>query len=126
MLTARLRFSVVLHQQVLCITHLPQVAAHAGLHLRVSKESSADDGRVVTRVEELREEEARVAEVAAMMGTGNDTAAAEEILRAAQDVALLGGPASPGPASPRAAEEEEEEEGQQQQQGKPRLFRIPP
>ena len=51
-------------QQVLVITHLPQVAAFADLHLRVEK--SVRDGRTATRVARLNEEE-RVAEVARML-----------------------------------------------------------
>ena len=51
--------------QVLCITHLPQVAAFGDAHYRVSKQTA--DGRTVTRVERL-DEEARETEVARMMG----------------------------------------------------------
>jgi DNA repair protein RecN (Recombination protein N) len=51
--------------QVLCITHLPQVAAFGDEHYRVSKK--ATEGRTVTRVERL-DEEARETEVARMMG----------------------------------------------------------
>lgn len=39
------------HAQVLCVTHLPQVAARAHRHLKVSK--SVDAGRTVTRLEPL-------------------------------------------------------------------------
>jgi DNA repair protein RecN (Recombination protein N) len=52
-------------QQVLAITHLPQVAAFADLHLRVEK--SVNLGRTATCVERL-EGEGRVAEVARMLG----------------------------------------------------------
>ena len=51
--------------QVLCITHLPQVAAFGDEHYRVSKRAA--DGRTVTRVERL-DDEARETEVARMMG----------------------------------------------------------
>jgi DNA repair protein RecN (Recombination protein N) len=51
--------------QVLCITHLPQVAAFGDAHYRVSK--AAADGRTVTRVDRL-DDEARETEVARMMG----------------------------------------------------------
>lgn len=51
--------------QVLCITHLPQVAAYGDHHYRVSKAVSGD--RTVTRVERLSPE-ARVDELARMMG----------------------------------------------------------
>jgi DNA repair protein RecN (Recombination protein N) len=56
---------VALSQQVLAITHLPQVAAFADLHLRVEK--SVNLGRTATCVERL-EGEGRVAEVARMLG----------------------------------------------------------
>ena len=52
-------------QQVLAITHLPQVAAFADQHLRVEKAVSG--GRTATSVELLQGEE-RVAEVARMLG----------------------------------------------------------
>ena len=52
-------------QQVLAITHLPQVAAFADLHLRVEK--AVRGGRTATSVELLQGEE-RVAEVARMLG----------------------------------------------------------
>ena len=56
---------VAASQQVLAITHLPQVAAFADLHLRVEKSVSL--GRTATCVERL-EGEGRVAEVARMLG----------------------------------------------------------
>jgi DNA repair protein RecN (Recombination protein N) len=52
-------------QQVLCITHMPQVAAHAHTHLRVSK--GVVDGRTVATVTELDDNE-RVMELARMLG----------------------------------------------------------
>lgn len=52
-------------QQVLCITHLPQVAAYADHHYRVEKQ--AEGGRTVTRVETVAGDE-RVREVARMLG----------------------------------------------------------
>ena len=51
--------------QVLCVTHLPQVAAFADQHYRVSKTSS--DDRTTTRVEGLDTAE-RVHEIARMLG----------------------------------------------------------
>jgi DNA repair ATPase RecN len=44
---------------VLCVTHLPQVAAYADQHVRVVKEPG-QDGRSVIRAEVLDKEEARV------------------------------------------------------------------
>jgi len=52
------------YKQVLCITHLPQVASFAHHHLHVSKTDS--DGRTITKVNYL-EGEARVHEIAVMM-----------------------------------------------------------
>ena len=52
-------------QQVLCITHLPQVAAFADHHFRVEK--GIVEGRTVTSVAPLEGEE-RVAEMARMLG----------------------------------------------------------
>ncbi len=51
--------------QVLCITHLPQLAAFGDLHFRVQK--GEVDGRTVTRVQPLEGEE-RVLELASMLG----------------------------------------------------------
>lgn len=51
--------------QVLCITHLPQVAARAEHHFRVAKATKG--GRARTRVERL-DESARVDEIARMAG----------------------------------------------------------
>jgi DNA repair protein RecN (Recombination protein N) len=52
--------------QVICITHLPQVAAFADGHYFVSKQET-DEGRTVTRVRELKGEE-RVEDLARMLG----------------------------------------------------------
>ncbi len=64
-------------RQVLCVTHLAQMAAHGHAHLLVSK--SVSDGRTFTRVEPL-DEEARCAELARIIG-GDITAAAMETAR---------------------------------------------
>ena len=58
--------------QVLCVTHAPQLAAHATTHFRVSKR--VDGGRTRTAVERLTHAE-RVAEVARLM-TGSDSSTA--------------------------------------------------
>lgn len=52
-------------RQVLCVTHLPQVAAQAHRQLRVRKETL--DGQTYTRIEPL-DEQARVDEIARMLG----------------------------------------------------------
>ncbi len=51
--------------QVLCVTHLPQIAAHADVHFRISKRQR--DGRTVTQVERLEPAE-RLTELALMLG----------------------------------------------------------
>jgi DNA repair protein RecN (Recombination protein N) len=53
-------------RQVLCVTHLPQVAARGDQHCLVSK-METDDGRPVTRMATL-DRRARVEEVARMLG----------------------------------------------------------
>jgi DNA repair protein RecN (Recombination protein N) len=58
-------------RQVLCVTHLPQVAAKAHHHFRVSKDSV--DGRAVSRIEAL-DRGARVEEIARMLGGAEITA----------------------------------------------------
>ena len=63
------------HHQVLCVTHLPQIAAHADAHLHIAK--SVRDGRTVTAIRELSVDE-RVREIAAMLG-GADTSAASQL-----------------------------------------------
>lgn len=57
--------NVAARQQVLCITHLPQVAACADHHCRVTK--GVVEGRTTTTVVPLDAEE-RIAEVARMLG----------------------------------------------------------
>ena len=58
-------------RQVLCVTHLPQVAAQAHYQLRVRKETL--DGQTFTRLEPL-DERARVDEIARMLGGTEITA----------------------------------------------------
>ncbi|NMG03440.1 DNA repair protein RecN [Azoarcus taiwanensis] len=69
-------------RQVLCVTHLPQVAACADWQWRISKQQ-VDEG-VISRVVELDDEE-RIEEVARMLGGVNITATtrshAAEMLR---------------------------------------------
>jgi DNA repair protein RecN (Recombination protein N) len=68
----RLRQLAEVHD-ILCITHLPQIAALGHAHYRVHKREQ--QGRTVTRVERL-EDEARVDEIARMAGGGKITAVA--------------------------------------------------
>ncbi len=71
------------HHQVLCITHLPQLAAFGDLHFRVHKEVLGD--RTVTRVERIEGEE-RVRELAQMLGESGESLlqSAKELIHRAQ------------------------------------------
>src|SRR6185369_2996715 len=51
--------------QVLCVTHLPQIAAHADAHYHIAKRER--DGRTVTAIERL-DREGRIVELAQMLG----------------------------------------------------------
>jgi DNA repair protein RecN (Recombination protein N) len=62
-------------RQVLCITHLPQIAAFADAHFRVDKRTAG--GRTITRVERLSDDD-RVAELARMLGGARVTDSARE------------------------------------------------
>ena len=57
-------YRVARHSQVLCISHLPQVAAMADTHLFIAKETV--DGRTKTTVEALNEEE-KINEISRMI-----------------------------------------------------------
>lgn len=57
--------TVARRQQVLCITHLPQVAVHADHHYLVAKTFA--DGRTATKVTQLVDDN-RTAEIARMLG----------------------------------------------------------
>jgi DNA repair protein RecN (Recombination protein N) len=58
--------------QVLVVTHLAQIAAHADAHFRIAKRER--DGRTITEVERL-DAEGRVTELAAMLGADDLPAA---------------------------------------------------
>ncbi len=75
------------NHQVLCVTHLPQLAAFGDQHWSVRKE--VDGGRTTTRVEDLRDE-ARLIELAQMIGavTPINLNAARETLETARARAL--------------------------------------
>lgn len=68
--------------QVLCVTHLPQIAGYAELHYHVSKQVS--DGRTQTGIQPLKDE-ARVEELAQMLGGLSESTrqSAREILEEA-------------------------------------------
>ena len=76
--------TVAAHHQVLCITHLPQVAVHGARHLVVDKDVT--DGRTRTHIRDV-DGPARVEEIARMLGGRDLTSVtlkhAREMLRAA-------------------------------------------
>jgi DNA repair protein RecN (Recombination protein N) len=57
------------HHQVVCITHLPQIACFGDLHIRMSKDVRS--GRASTKVETIKGD-SRLKELAAMLGSNND------------------------------------------------------
>lgn len=71
------------HHQVMCVTHLPQLAAFGDQHLTVSKFS--DNERTTTKVQEVEGEE-RLKELAEMLGSGGSQAlqTAQELLTLVQ------------------------------------------
>ena len=70
------------NSQVLCITHLPQVASIGDVHLKISKEIV--DNRTFTKITQLSYEE-RIVEIAGMISNNNISEAsmkyAEELLK---------------------------------------------
>jgi DNA repair protein RecN (Recombination protein N) len=66
------------YHQVICITHLPQIASLGERHVVVEKEVS--QGRTETRIRDLQNED-RVQEIAKLLGAGKITAAALENAR---------------------------------------------
>ena len=59
--------------QVLCVTHLPQIAAHADAHFQIAKRER--DGRTITEVQRL-DREGRIVELAQMLAGADGGAAA--------------------------------------------------
>ncbi|MBN1890160.1 MAG: DNA repair protein RecN [Thermoflexales bacterium] len=72
-----------INHQVICITHLPQLAAYGEAHFKVEKSVAGE--RTSTRVSRLKEK-ARVEELAQMLGASGEGAlrSAQEILAAVQ------------------------------------------
>jgi DNA repair protein RecN (Recombination protein N) len=72
-----------LRHQVLCVTHLPQLAGFGDVHFHVEKhvEQTGEGERTVTRVQQLQGQ-AQVEELAQMLGAAGEAAyrSAEEIL----------------------------------------------
>lgn len=73
------------HHQVLCVTHLPQLAAFGEQHIQVSKQ--IQDGRTTTQVADLDHEE-RLNELANMLGEASDSTihSAHDMLKIASDL----------------------------------------
>ncbi len=74
--------------QVLCVTHLPQLAGYGDVHFRVDKRISGE--RTLTMVQQLTEEEERVEELASMLGTVTKVTrrSAQELLERVSEVKL--------------------------------------
>ncbi len=66
------------NHQVICITHLPQIACYGEEHLHVSKKVAK--GRTMTFVEEM-DEERRIEEISRMLGGLNVTETTREHAR---------------------------------------------
>ena len=66
--------------QVICITHLPQIAAFGDTHFKIHKEIVGE--RTITKIEELGNQQ-RIEEIANMLGTATATTRqnAEELLK---------------------------------------------
>ena len=75
------------NHQVLCVTHLPQLAAFGDQHFQVQK--LVQDGRTLTRVDPLKDD-ARLLELAQMLGeVGESTLqSANEILQLAREMSV--------------------------------------
>ena len=77
------------HHQVVCITHLPQIASFADVHQIIFKKLAG--GRTTTSVQKLDSPEDRAEEVARMLGgttiTTKTREHAREMLKRAQGIA---------------------------------------
>jgi DNA repair protein RecN (Recombination protein N) len=88
--------ALALAGQVLCVTHLPQVAAQADQQVRVRKQTSG--GHTRTALEPL-DHDARVEELARMLGGAAITARTREHAREMLDAGRAARPATVKPAS---------------------------
>jgi DNA repair protein RecN (Recombination protein N) len=79
--------------QVLCITHLPQIASYAGTHFRIEK--TVERGRTVTRVDRL-DQDGRVKELARMIG---GAAVSPQVEASAREMLLRRSPAAHPPGT---------------------------
>jgi DNA repair protein RecN (Recombination protein N) len=78
--------SLAASQQVLCVTHQPQIARFADRHYAIAKH--VEEGRTITEIKELGHEE-RVAEIARMLGVSQDVATARETSQWLLDTAVV-------------------------------------
>jgi len=89
--------ALAVSQQVLCVTHQPQIARFADHHYAIAKR--VEEGRTLTRITELGQQE-RVAEIARMLGVSQEVATAREtaqwLLETARDNSLIGNAKPPG------------------------------
>jgi DNA repair protein RecN (Recombination protein N) len=88
--------------QVLVVTHLPQIAAHADAHFRIAKRER--DGRTVTEVEQL-DREGRIVELAAMLGGSPSAPTFDDRQKTKRGLVAVG----PGPETNGEAELDAEE-----------------
>jgi DNA repair protein RecN (Recombination protein N) len=83
--------SLATSQQVLCVTHQPQIARFADHHYAIAKH--VEDGRTLTRITELGHKE-RVTEISRMLGVSQEVATAREtarwLLETARENSLVG------------------------------------
>jgi DNA repair protein RecN (Recombination protein N) len=92
----RTLWALARRHQVLCVTHLPQIAAHADAHFAIHK--VVRDGRTVTEVRRLDLAE-RVVELAAMIGGPTGSPAAEASARELLErAARFGAARNPAPS----------------------------
>jgi len=82
----RMLWRLARDHQVVCVTHLPQIAAHADSQLRIEKHER--DGRTVTEIEQLVGDERRL-ELAHMLGGASGASAALSAADALLDAAEL-------------------------------------
>ena len=77
-------WSLSQEHQVLCVTHLPQLASYADDHIQAQKDFAAS--HAATRVGALADDEARIRELAAMLGAAGAAGlqSAREMLAAAR------------------------------------------
>jgi DNA repair protein RecN (Recombination protein N) len=81
--------SLAASQQVLCVTHQPQIARFADHHYAIAKH--VEKGRTQTRITELHDNE-RVTEIARMLGVSQEVATARETAQWLLDTARISSP----------------------------------